>query len=412
MFDKEEKLMFKSIRKIQMIMLGSVLGIALLIGGCENEANSEWEEYSSTIAENSNENESEGDQESLLEEMEDSSEDSFISDWTEGEKNSVGNSSWNLSSFGYVTEQGDWTYFFVNDSLCKEDVNGNKYTIASSVSGRNLNIIGDWLYFYQSGLLYRIRTDGNEMSSIPVYSDMFYVTEDGIVYLSENQVSAEYFQISLNICELDFTNNREVYKFDEYSDNYRMDFSFLGIYADNIYLSAYYEKKANYKIPSDYSTVGICAVNIKNNTFEIVSDNKKFVFAKGFIVNNKLLAVGKYYHMDNPYEDLMLENEMWSLNLDSMESEILLDFPVDINAIGYLDINDGQFVLGLEHGMFRATLENWQSELATEISGDAAYGIALTEKYIYYRLANVGDYTLYRVDYNGDNWELLGSYEY
>ena len=166
------------------------------------------------------ENEGEGSMEDVSAEEitteETAPEDLFVSDWKEGEKNAIGNTSWNLNSLNYVTEQGDWVYYIVNDELCKEDRDGNKYVLVSQIRGEDLQIIGDWIYFYnlREKVISKIKTDGSEL--ITGYScEEFYATENGIIYVTKKQTGASTYKIELSICDLDFENSQIIFELDK-----------------------------------------------------------------------------------------------------------------------------------------------------------------------------------------------------
>ena len=117
----------------------SVVLIVIMVtslAGCSDERVGDYQDVSTAIDVEGGVEQSTIENEGFMgdvstEEITTAPEDSFVSDWEGGEKNVIGNTSWNLNSINFVTEQGNWVYYFVNDELCKEDHEGNKYVLVS-----------------------------------------------------------------------------------------------------------------------------------------------------------------------------------------------------------------------------------------------------------------------------------------
>ncbi|MBQ6875152.1 MAG: hypothetical protein IJN46_02825 [Lachnospiraceae bacterium] len=370
------------------------------------------------------ENESEGSMEDVSTEEitteEIALEDLFVSDWKEGEKNAIGNTSWNLNSLNYVTEQGDWVYYFVNDELCKEDSEGNKYVLASQVRGKDIQIIGDWIYFYnlRENVISKIKTDGSEW--ITGYSCLkFFATEKGIVYVTTKQASASTYDLEITFCDLNFENNKILISGSKISNDWTPAVDFIGVFGGRLYLSCYgYYNKG-------YSTYSYGFKTLYYIDFE----NGKAIKLENVDVDRWVMKDANYVMVDN-YIYLYItrtgSNGTVIRKLDAVnEKEIEImssSFPYRVYGIG--KITNGSYgsvdswVIATNEGIFQTDeFRTTCGLVGFSITEDVAYDIALTQNYIYYYVSplvsGTGDFSkeaLYRIGYYGDDWEYIGIY--
>lgn len=332
----------------------------------------------------------------------------FFSDWKEGEKNVIGNTSWNLNSMNYITEQGNWVYYFVNDELCKEDREGNKYVLVSQVRGKDIQIIGDWIYFYnlREKVISKIKTDGSEW--ITGYScENFYVTENGIIYVTKKQTSASTYNIEISICDLNFENSRTLIETSKISDEWTPAVEFIGVFSNRrLYLSCYGYYNKGYS-QYNYGFKGLYYIDLE----------------KQEAVKVQNVDLDRWVRIDRKY--VMIDNYIYSYDgtsiwkLDAVNEKEIMSETSPLRIYGFGLIENGMW--GKEAWIMATNEGIWVTDEFRTVNGlkgfiitsDVAYEIALTHNYIYYYVQNTNDFSqksLYRIEYSGENWEYLGIY--
>ncbi len=339
----------------------------------------------------------------------------FVSDWKEGEKNKVGNTSWNLNSLDCVTEQGNWVYYFVNDELCKEDREGNKYVLASQIRGRDIQIIGDWIYFYnlQEDVISKIKTDGSELvTGYPC--EKFYVTESGIIYVTKKQTSASTYKIELSVCDLDFENSQKVFQDDKKDKDWSVQIEFIGMYSNRLYFSCCYyisEGYGDYR----YNSKGLYYVDLdKREVYNVPNlDLEKWINR-----DTDYVMIDNYIYFLYDYKPNTPGRCICKFEVEKSQEVMSKRLSYRIMALGLIDNNiygkeEKRLVMRSDGGIWLTDESGLLSGERIQITEDYAYhGIALTHKYIYYSFRDFekDDITMYRIDYSGENWEEVGTY--
>lgn len=103
--------------------------------------------------------------------------------------NTKGTTPSNANNFGYVTTQGDWTYFSgSDDSIYRMREDKSEIQLICKVPAVCINVIGEWIYFVNGakGGIYKIKIDGTEKTKISnITSYKVYVEDEWIYYTSE-----------------------------------------------------------------------------------------------------------------------------------------------------------------------------------------------------------------------------------
>ncbi|MCX7921521.1 MAG: DUF5050 domain-containing protein [Clostridia bacterium] len=117
------------------------------------------------------------------------------------EVNKYGNTTSNISNFGFTAKQGNWIYYadiFNDTGLYKMKLNGTDKTKISDDSCLNINVIGDWIYYSNSsdeGKIYKVNLDGSNKEKVSdVAADSLYVT-GGWIYYSNASEDGEIFKV-------------------------------------------------------------------------------------------------------------------------------------------------------------------------------------------------------------------------
>ncbi|HEY9062335.1 MAG TPA: DUF5050 domain-containing protein [Pseudobacteroides sp.] len=108
---------------------------------------------------------------------------------------SLGNSSGNISNYGFTAENGDWIYMSILDKgLYRMSKDGQVKEKISGNAAMNINIMDDWIYFTypydypvkeERGRLYKMRTKGNLLTKLTDYEvQSVYVVGDWIYYIN------------------------------------------------------------------------------------------------------------------------------------------------------------------------------------------------------------------------------------
>lgn len=130
----------------------------------------------------------------------------FASDYSPGEENLHGNTVDNMNNGGIATQQGRWIYYISSTTtITKENTyTGEKSTIFSGGDCIHyLSVCKDYLYFISNDNLYRIRTDGQDMTFISDTS-WYYMYNCKIYFTIETQISA--LKTVKNLCYIDTEN--------------------------------------------------------------------------------------------------------------------------------------------------------------------------------------------------------------
>lgn len=301
-------------------------------------------------------------------------------------------------------------YYIVNDELCKEDREGNKYVLVSQIRGQDLQIIGDWIYFYnlREKVISKIKTDGSEW--ITGYScEKFYVTENGIIYVTKKQTGASTYKIELLVCDLNFENSQKIFELDNMGNKWSASINFIGMYSNRLYFSCYYyinEGYGSYK----YNSKGLYCVDFEKREVNDVPnlDPEKWI--------------------DNDTNYVMIDNYIYFLytrygasrslicKFDVEKSQEVLSETLSymVDSLGLIDNNiygkeEQRLVMNTNVGIWLTDESRLLAGRGFQITEDNAVWIALTHKYIYYYPSGYKvEKGLYRIDYSGENWEKLG----
>lgn len=402
-------------------MLLFVVSISLV--GCSDDTISNDDSY---IDENYESAENEDYYEDYYEDNseDESSEYVFVSDWQEGEMNIEGNKSYrtvNGSNNFYFTEQGEWIYYIFENCIYKENLLGETILVAQfDYNPKDISIIGDWIYYFYDSCLYKIRTDGQENSVILTEIDSYYIYNNKIFYTESIQTSADTYETRMNVCTLDAMEHYVgLWTFSgmEY-DNHKMLWNIVGGYDNKLfYIPSVEFASHNSYIEPKVIPYGIHSIDLEtlddviyveadheffgseymNHEYCIMSDYivaKKSVGHNAFTISNALrffdLRTGESFTV-TPALNGYFFNWVFSVGYDELNDRYLMSAKTgDKREISLWIANSVEDVLN----------NNW-----TELTSDDVTSFINTKNYIYYRTA--GEDTVYRVDYNGKNWETV-----
>lgn len=147
---------------------------------------------------------------------------SFVSDWTEGNENIYGygtvyNGTVDQIStdddYHFVVQDGWVYYFWVENGIYKmpvEAADGGQVFKLASLNGwvYDLSVMKDWLYYYENDQLVRLRTDGMVQEVLPLRSeeirdtDGYYLAYDQLYYVSKTRRSASEFNYEMRKLDL------------------------------------------------------------------------------------------------------------------------------------------------------------------------------------------------------------------
>lgn len=101
--------------------------------------------------------------------------------------NTVGNSSQNINSDGYIASQIDWFYYSNGKGLYKVKTDNTERQQISLDKAKYINVVGDWIYFYSqtddlSGI-FKIRIDGSERQYLGTGKYYLNVVNDWIYFM-------------------------------------------------------------------------------------------------------------------------------------------------------------------------------------------------------------------------------------
>jgi len=117
-----------------------------------------------------------------------------------------GNSKTNLLTGKFINElniEGDWIYFNYDQTLYKMKTDGKELTQLSSDDPRHINVSGDWIYysdFSKKKNLVRIKTDGTQRQGLNQIKSSYISIIDNYIFFHD---SSKMVKLDLNSFEKD-----------------------------------------------------------------------------------------------------------------------------------------------------------------------------------------------------------------
>ncbi|MBV7275369.1 DUF5050 domain-containing protein [Clostridium sp. PL3] len=138
---------------------------------------------------------------------------------------SSGNTSGNISNYGYYVAHQNWIYYSNFDDkgkLYKMKTDGTGIQKVIDENAKFINVIGDWIYYIsyddENSCINKIKIDGSSRTSLIEYDrhiKFLNVYEDKIYYiLSNNEADVKNYYYSINELKTDGTNVGEVFRFE------------------------------------------------------------------------------------------------------------------------------------------------------------------------------------------------------
>lgn len=350
----------------------------------------------------------------------------------------TGNTSSNISNFGFAVKQGEWIYYTNDQDLniykMKED-GSNKQQLSTDICYQ-LSVVDDWIYyvnFTDNKSIYKMYVDGSQAQKLNSdASRNVNVVNDSIYYinLDDNNIYKTdldgYNKTKINDVNSKYINfyNGQIYFYDSDSSYlYKMDLDGSNktiVSEDNMFMFTIDNDLIYFAYQDGIYTIDLDGNNKTKISDEVLSDNSCINISDGWIYYSNYNDENKLYKMKtdgtNPtklndddsskinicsnwiyYFNNDDNNALYRIMTDGSKRMMVNDAEVNILEVTgdwayYVNKNDN-------YSLWRTKLDGSEK---MKVSDEIRYNMTLVDDWIYYN-NGLDDRKLYRVKTDGTN---------